>query len=416
MMSEFDNPNSVYSKSLKAVAEKEHKQVQKFQFQKQNKRNGQQLYKMTDVTSDVSVILSASSKVYDKHREPEFNVWIWADTLERVDDVTNAAPSADAATVSKKGSAKQINRTLSLLQQKHILTEVVFGEQMHPTKNTKIEPFQRNQRGNQGHYYASVVAHLNASSAKEGPFHSAPATVDKTKDFIEIGVNDRMKVLQETYGDKFMDRGDWDTFNDRPTDEEEETRETILKDEINSMFDALVYGAYEPKRESSSSESTVPGAAPGYTPDDDKLLAEVANGGGTKRKREHKLEPVKPKAANSVIQFEQRTNAISDMVKSLTSFMTQPASASIAPSSDHSVASTSSPGFDMELKPLLDSLLALPKPPGTTATCEVLATGLGKYGIISLSELHEMKRAEAELILKGLNWSPMQIAKVLPPA
>ena len=414
-MSEFDNPKSVYCKALKAVEDKTHTPIQKFQFQKQNKRNGHQLYKMTDVTNGTHVILSASSKTYDQHREPGFNVWIWADTFARVEEPVEEVVQSDG-TVSKKGASKHINRTLSLLQKKHILTEVVFGEQIHPTKKTKIEPFQRNQHGNQGHYYASVVAHLNASSAREGPFHSAPATVDKTKDFIEIGVNDRMKVLQQKYGDKFMDRGDWDTFNDRPTDEEEETRETILKDEINSMFDALVYGAHEPKRESSSSESTVPDAAPGYTPDDDKLLADVANGGGTKRKREHKLEPVKPKAANSVIQFEQRTNAISDMVKSLTSFMTQPASASIAPSSDHSVASTSSPGFDMELKPLLDSLLALPKPPGTTATCEVLATGLGKYGIISLSELHEMKLEDAESILKGLNWSPMQIAKVLPPA
>jgi hypothetical protein len=40
--------------------------------------------------------------------------------------------------------------------------------------------------------------------------------------------------------------------------------------------------------------------------------------------------------------------------------------------------------------------------------------GLGKYGIISFSELHEMQPAEAESILKGLNWSPMQITKVLP--
>ena len=423
-MGEFDNPRSVYSMSLKAVADKVHKQVQKFQFQKQNKRNGQQLYKMTDVTTGSSVILSAASTIYNKHREPDFNVWIWADTFERVEDNVDAEVALTAqggtaaVTVQKKGSSKQINRNLSLIQQKHILTEVVFGEQIHPTKKTKIEPFQRNVHGQNGHFYASVVAHVNASSKKEGPFHSAPATVDKTKDFVEIGVNDRMKVLQGQYGDDFMARKDWDTFNDRPADEEEETRDTILKAEINSLFDALVYGAHEPR--SSSAESTVAGevAAAAYSPEGDKNVADVANGSNEtkKRKREHKLEPVKPKAANSVIQFEQRTNAISDMVKSLTSFMTQPASASIAPSSDHSVASMSSPGFDMELKPLLDSLLALPKPPGTTATCEVLATGLGKYGIISLSELHEMKHAEAELILKGLNWSPMQIAKVLPPA
>jgi len=408
-MSEYDNPNSVYCKSLKAVADKDHKQIQKFQFQKQNKKNGHQLYKMTDVTTGNHVILSASSKVYDHHREPEFNAWIWADTFERVEEVEEVERGGDRATVSKKGTSKQINRTLSLLQQKHILTEVVFGEQTHPTKKSKIEPFQRNQHGNQGHYYASVVAHLNASSAKEGPFHSAPATVDKIKDFIEIGVNDRMKVLQEKYGDKFMDRQDWDTFNDRPADEEEETRETILKDEINSMFDALVYGAHEPKRDSSSSESTV-----AYNPEDDKALADVANGGG-KRKREHKLEPVKPKSTNSVVQFEQRTNAIGEMMKSITAFMGQPESASIAPTGRPS-ATASSSDFDPELKPLLQSLLGLPKPPGTTAICESLAMGLGKYGIINLSELHEMQPAEAISILKGLNWSPMQIGKVLQPA
>jgi hypothetical protein len=415
-MDEFDNPRSVYSVSLKAVAEKEHKRVQKFQFQKQNKKNGQQLYKMTDVTTGISVILSAASKTYDKHREPNFNVWIWADTFEPVDFDSEAEGAVERpkATVQKNASSKQINRKLSLIQQKHILTEVVFGEQMHPIKKTKIEPFQRNLQRCNGHFWASVVAHLNDSSKEEGPFHSAPATVDKTKDFVEIGVNDRMKVLQEKYGADFMERRDWDTFNDRPSGNEGETRDTILKDEINSLFDALVYGAHEPS--SSSSESTVPGAAAAYNHKDDQTLADVVNGDGVKRKRVHKLEPVKPKSTNSVVQFEQRTSAISDMVKSLTALMTQPISASIAPSSDHSVASTSSPGFDMELKPLLHSLLTLPKPPGTTATCEVLATGLGKYGIISLSELHEIDRTEADLILKGLNWSPMQIAKVLKPA
>jgi hypothetical protein len=55
----------------------------------------------------------------------------------------------------------------------------------------------------------------------------------------------------------YMARKDWDTFNDRPADEEEETRDTILKAEINSLFDAIVYGAHEPR--SSSAESTVAG-------------------------------------------------------------------------------------------------------------------------------------------------------------
>jgi hypothetical protein len=406
-MSEYDNPNSVYCKSLKAVADKESKQVQKFQFQKQNKKGGQQLYKMTDVTTGIDVILSSSSKVYDKHREPEFNVWIWADTFDPVDDddLEAAAHAVVGATVQKKGSSKQINRTLSLTQKKHILTEVVFGEQIHPRKQTRIEPFLRNVQGNTGHFYASVVAHLNASSVKEGPFHLAPATVDKIKDFIDIGVIDRMKFLKENYGEKFMERKDWDTFSDRPTDKDaEETRDTILQDEINSMFDALVYGAHEPPKESSS----------GYTGSDDEELAKVVNDGKTlKRKREHKLEPVKPKSTNSVVQFDQRTSAIGDMMKSLTALMGQPESASIAPTGRPSASSSD---FDPEMRPLLQSLLALPKPPGTTAICESLAMGLGKYGIISLSELHEMVPADAESVLKGLHWSPMQIEKVLKPA
>jgi hypothetical protein len=402
-MSEYDNPHSVYCKSLKAVADREHKQVQKFQFQKQNKKNGHQLYKMTDVTNGNDVILSSASKVYDQHREPEFNVWIWADTFERVDNDDLEAHAVVGATVQKKGSSKQINRTLSLTQQKHILIEVVFGEQIHPRKQTRIEPFLRNVQGNTGHFYASVVAHLNASSVKEGPFHLAPATVDKIKDFIDIGVTDRMKVLKEKYGEKFMERKDWDTFSDRPADKDaEETRETILQDEINSLFDALVYGAHEPQKESSS----------GYTGDDDVELSNVVNDGkNKKRKREHKTEPVKPKSTNNVIQFEQRTSVISDMVKSLTSIM-QPESASVAPTVRPSPTASSSE-FDPELQPLLQSLLGLPKPPGTTAICESLAMGLGKYGIISLSELHEMVPADAESVLKGLNWSPMQIDKVL---
>ena len=98
-------------------------------------------------------------------------------------------------------------------------------------------------------------------------------------------------------------------------------------------------------------------------------------------------------------------------MKSLTALMGQPESASIAPTGRPSASSSD---FDPEMRPLLQSLLALPKPPGTTAICESLAMGLGKYGIISLSELHEMDRADAEAILQELKWSPMQITKVLP--
>ena len=402
-MSAFDRPNSVYCKALEAVKNKEHVQVQKFQFQRQNTKNGYQFYKMTNVTDLSSVVLSSTSKTYDAHREPNFNVWIWADTLEPVEEI--GAEGGGEAKSTQAKTTKSINRTLTLTQQKHIMIEVVFGDQIHPTKKIKIEPFQRNRFGNQGHFYTSVVTHLNASSAESGPFKVAPATVDKTKDFVETGVIAREQVLKQKYGEKFMDRRDWNTFNDRPDSDDDGTFDSAMRDEINSMFDALVYGSHEPEAPEGE------GSKHAYTEEDDDKLAETANG-GSKRKRDHALEPVKPKAHNSVVQFEERTNAITKMVESLHSIMAQTdQSATVAPSGGRA---NSSPGFDPELKPLLASLLALPNPPGTTTTCELLATGLGRYGIIKLAELQEMDRSDAEKILTGLNWSPMQIAKVLP--
>jgi hypothetical protein len=406
-MSAFDRPSSVYCKALEAVKNKEHVQVQKFQFQKQNTRNGCQLYKMTDLTNQSSVVLSSASKTYDAHREPTFNVWIWADTLEPVQEIGGEGDAPlEKSTLSK--STKTINRNLTLQQQKHIMIQVLFGDQIHPTTKIKIEPFQRHRFGFQGHFYTSVVTHLNASSADSGPFKVAPATVDKTKDFVETGVIARMQNLKQKYGENFMDRKDWNTFNDRP-DSDDGSFESAMRDEINSMFDALVYGSYEPEAGGNGGAASSK-SNPVYTPADDDVLAAAANGGAKRPKREHVLEPVKPKAVNSVAQYEERTSAITKMVDSLHSIMADQ-SASAAPSVGRA---NSSPAFNPELKPLLASLLALPNPPGTTTTCELLATGLGRYGIIKLAELQEMDRGDAEKILTGLNWSPMQIAKVLP--
>ena len=106
-MSAFDRPNSVYCKALEAVKNKEHVQVQKFQFQKQNTRNGYQVYKMTDVTNLSSVELSSTSKTYDAHREPNFNVWIWADTFEPVQEIDGEGGGEAKPTQAK--STKSIN-------------------------------------------------------------------------------------------------------------------------------------------------------------------------------------------------------------------------------------------------------------------------------------------------------------------
>jgi hypothetical protein len=56
--------------------------------------DGHQLRKMTDVTTGNHVFLSSASKLYDQPREPQFDVWIWADTFERVANVDAEAAAA----------------------------------------------------------------------------------------------------------------------------------------------------------------------------------------------------------------------------------------------------------------------------------------------------------------------------------
>jgi voltage-gated potassium channel Kch len=69
--------------------------------------------------------------------------------------------------------------------------------------------------------------------------------------------------------------------------------------------------------------------------------------------------------------------------------------------------------IDDELSPLIASLKGLRQPPGTTAVCNVLASSLASYGFTSLTELLVMDKKQAAEILEKLNWSPLQIQKVL---
>jgi hypothetical protein len=138
--------------------------------------------------------------------------------------------------------------------------------------------------------------------------------------------------LKEKYSETFMERKDWDTFNDRPSDKDaEEYRKTILQDGKNSLG-ALVWDVHEPAQKSSS----------GYTSrDDEKIIKVVNDGNNPKRKKEQTIEPVEQKSTNRVLQFDQRIFVINDMVKSPTAIM-QPDRASVAPTCRPSATASSS--------------------------------------------------------------------------
>jgi hypothetical protein len=79
------------------------------------------------------------------------------------------------------------------------------------------------------------------------------------------------------------------------------------------------------------------------------------------------------------------------------------------------VLSTNSAQVDDEMMPLLEALKSLRQPPGTTAVCQQLARSLANYGVTNLEELHAMDERQATEVLEKLNWSPLQIQKVLRP-
>ena len=454
---------TIYESALKAVSEKKHVLVNQFQFKKLEKSGGLQLWNVRNLKTGTDQKISDSGKLYTSLREPTNNKLIWADTLQeqskaekdadeaaaeaqeiaRFQNRSNSSALANDGSVRGAGSAPQpgdlvvpaassseivivearpatvvasskpsrkINREYNLCQQQSILSEVVFGQHCNK-KGEKISPFKRNDHGNNGHFFDSVVAALNGQA--DGPFKEARAVKDTVKLFVEAAINTRKTYLENKFGENYMKRNDWDVYDyssdaeeNGDSEEPKDVRISKQKHAIDEMLDSLVYCAFD-----SEEGPTQPPPTAAYTDADDEVVAGKANGGSTATKRPRQfMETVRPKSQSAVAQIQTKQEDLSAVMQSIASMLAVP-TPSPAPVPMQASPATQAPAFDEELVPLLEALKKLA--PGTTTVCRTLAMSLGNYGILSVEELRAM--ANANDILKELNWTPLQIKKVLNP-
>jgi hypothetical protein len=452
---------TVYESSLQHVQQKKHVLVHQFQFQKMEISGGTQWWNVRNLKTGSDQKISGTGKLYESLRDITNNKLIWADTLlerseqELEDDFAaaekeenarrekiNAArvgggPSAPAAVVvndSKAASApnaadldlqsapavldqapappsksaapkagKKINREYKLPQQQAILNEVVFGVHKN-RKGQRICAFRRNDHGNNGAFFLSVTANLNRDSTN-GPFKEAPAVQDTVRAFTESSVEARKTFLEAKYGKEYMNRPDWNIYDDDlpfAADASDEIKLNYkLQSSIAECLDSLVYGAFE---------ADAPPTVGKYDDKDDDALADKADGKAGKRPC---LEKMREKTVSIVQQLSSKQDGLAELFKSVSSLITSPMPAFAAPAMLQ--AAPPADQFDQELLPLFDSLKNLADPPGTSTACKLLASSLGNYGITKLDELRAMKDDEACDLLKELKWSALQIQKVLHP-
>ena len=412
-----------YENSLNSVAEKKHVLVEMYQFQKVEKSGGQQWWSVRNLVTGEDKKVNGASRDYEKLRDLQANKLIWADTLkeqseeekeadfqasEKADEFRRGGGGGAAAAAAPKSGSRKINREYSLAQQQSICTEVLFGKHLN-RKGVKISPFQRNDHGNNGAFFASVTATINTP---DGAFQVAPAVQETVRTFVETSVDGRKKFLERKYGEKYMERKDWDVY-DGSSDEDQGNEESDeqyskriqlskQKHSIVEMLDALIYGSFDAAEGSKKATSA-------YTDEDDATVTKSA--GGTKRPRVQHLEQMRPKPTSAVAQLGAKQDELSNVLQSIATMLAVPVAAAPMP-----VQSSSAPPtvpFDEELLPLLESLKKLA--PGTTTVCRTLALSLGNYGVLSVQELLDMGSANASALLKDLGWSPLQIEKVLHP-
>jgi hypothetical protein len=407
---------SSYDLNLKLVEDRKHELVYRYQFKMlEQGADGLQWWNMRDLMKTNG----GDQRIAEKDPTTSYrnrNHLIWADTLLRPtqeelanDDDENPADVPAPASGSTSGGVKrQINRDYSVKQKHAILNEVVFGNHKN-LKGIKISPFRRNDHGNNGHFFKSVVAALNSQA--DGPFIKARAVQDTVKTFVETAVDARRQVLEKTYGLDYMKRLDWDVYDH--SDDDDKQSSCSMQCGIDENLDALVYNAFSAAESLSNKVDSSKPTAAVYTEEDDQSQADQANGNAPKKPRyEHKVEKVRGTPQSAVAQLSMQQHSISEMMKSITALISAPV-LSAAPF--QSPPTPAVPFFDEELLPLLESLKNLPEAPGTTAVCKTLASSLGNYGITSIQELRNMEKPEAEKILTGLMWTPLQIQKVLNP-
>ncbi len=329
-------------------------------------------------------------------------------------DMDASATTSEAATSAKPKKTK-IKR-FSPKQKYNILTEALHGNHTK-LDGTTIEFQNRNKHGNLGPFFASICKVLN-DGVSYPAFTAAKAVDSSVRQFVETAMGERLAVLIQKYSANFHENRNFmdytssaGTDSDGNGDYSDARYNRFNIEHLDSLIHLdKIHELDQLAKLSSSHDVTLKHSS---EQEEEMIHGKVdKNGGGgagaeddkdsTSKKRKHKLERPREKKVNPNVQLQEQQSSISSMLDKLMQFSAEPV-----------VASASAPA-DSAIRAIHQSLLGLPKPPGTESVCEKLAESLAGYGFTSFQELLDFDpRADARAILIDLKWSPLQIQKVL---
>jgi hypothetical protein len=317
-------------------------------------------------------------------------------------------PSSESSATELTLTAKKTLIKAYTWQQKHdILNEILYGEQTREC-GAKIEFVDRAKHGNLGPFFTSVCAILNDSTAYPS-FKASKAVVASVRQFLDASLTAQRLKLTKKFGPNFHEHTDFMDYSSLGSDDDEEMGDKHYMHQVNMFLDALVFQECE-QQSKPSAQAEKPKQ---HTEAEEQQMQESQADGitGKQGAKRFRVEKVKEKPVNHVSQLQEQhndlTSLISDMLKTQPDSSALPAAAAVVPE-------------DAGLTALRVALLGLPKPPGLAFVCQKLAEGLAATGITSLQELFEYRDddyAGTAAMLTGLNWSQLQVRKVLgePP-
>ncbi len=317
---------------------------------------------------------------------------------------SSASVESSSASGASKAAAPTLKRSLirefSPHQKYDILNEVLYGQHLNKDGET-IDVAQRSKYGNVGPFYASICALLN-DGVSYPSFKDAKAVQATVKSFVDDEVRAHQARLVSQLGEDFHRHESFMVYpvvESSGSDEAEELGEDFYKRQVLMFLDALVFADVELEDKVESL------AEPRHTEHQEKEMQEKQIDG--KQRKRPRVEKVKEKPINHVTQLQEQHHGLTSLINSIVSMTSEGPRPAAAESVDPGVIA------------IKNSLTALATPPGLPGVCQKLAEGLAGYGFCTLQELLTIRDSNyqsASAILVGLQWSPLQVSRVLGDA
>jgi hypothetical protein len=388
--------------------------VQLYKFEKlPNIRGNGQEYKVTNnLTGEIvhERTCDANGKLRETGRE-----LYYADTKTRLlyeysvsEDESGGLPNAGGSSASVASSVSDANRTtvptvrktlirvFNLHQKYDILNEVLYGQHLNKD-NENIDAAQRGKHGNVGLFFASVCANLN-DGVSYPSFRKNKAVQTTVKSWVDDEIEAHKARLVAKFGERFFEHDSFMVYScDSASDNDEELNDKFYARQVVMFLDALVFADVPENKEVSVGE-------PRHTEAQEKDLQDSKIDGKQRNAKRQRVEKVKEKPIDHVAQLQEQQYGLTGLINSIVSMASEgPRPAAAEP-------------VDPGVIAIKNSLTALASPPGLSAVCQKLAEGLAGYGFCSLQELLDIRDSNyqsASAILAGLQWSPLQVSRVL---